>query len=130
MNITYNVVQLIAALNLDTDQQSISHSEMTAIIRYRTPYLVYNRDILFIYFALGNNSSLHCVLQLPTLLTLGGSTDLVKGEILYSEINRNFPLTLDSPSKGLSKRIHGLLSCIKSNAFPYALYICWWLCSF
>ena len=45
---------------------------MTAVIRYKTPYLVNKRDPLFIYFTLGNDVPLRCGLGLPTLLTLGG----------------------------------------------------------
>ena len=94
----YNVVKLLAALDLDMSQQPVEHGHMTAVIRYRTPYLVNKRDPLFISFALGNDVSLRCVLGLPTLLVIGGSINLVKGEIvcseiICSEINRTFPLS-------------------------------------
>ena len=97
----YDVVKLLAALDLDTSQQPVEHGHMTAVIRYRTPYLVNKRDPLFISFALGNDVSLRCVLGLPTLLAIGGSINLVKGEIVCSEINRTFPLSLEPPGKGL-----------------------------
>ena len=61
-NTGYDVVQLLVALNLDSSQQSISHRKMTAVIRYRTPYLINKRYPLFIYFALGNDVSFRCVL--------------------------------------------------------------------
>ena len=74
---------------------------MTAIIRYKIPYFINKRDPLFIYFDLGSDVSLRCVLVLPNLLALGGFFNLVKGEFICSEIGRAFPLTLDPPGKGL-----------------------------
>ena len=97
----YDVVKLLAALDLDTSQQPVEHGHMTAVIRYRTPYLVNKRDPFFISFAQGNDVSLRCVLSLPTLLAIGGSINLVKGEIVCSAINRTFPLSLEPPGKGL-----------------------------
>ena len=97
----YDVVKLLAALDLDTSQQLLEHGNMTTVIRYHTPYLVKKRDPLFIYFALGNDVSLRCVLGLSTLLAIGGSLNLVKGEIVCSEIDRTFALSLELPGKGL-----------------------------
>ena len=53
---------------------------MTAVIRYHTPYLVNKRYPLLLSFALGNDVSFHCVLGLSTLLAIGGSINLVKGD--------------------------------------------------
>ena len=78
---------------------------MTAVIRYKTPYLVNKRDPLFIYFTLGNDVPLRCALGLPTLLTLGGQTNLLKGEFICSEINRTLLLTLHPPGKRLHEGI-------------------------
>ena len=97
----YDVVKLLAALDLDTSQKPVEHGHMTAVIRYRTPYLVNTQNPLFISFALGNDVSLRCVLDLPTLLAIGGSINLVKGEFFCSEINRTFPLSLEPPGKWL-----------------------------
>ena len=123
----YDVVQLLAALGLDSSHQPLDHGKMTAVIRYRTPYLVNKRDPSFIYFALGNDVSLRCVLGLPTLLALGGLINLVKGEFICSEIDRTFPLTLDPPGKGLPEGIvfdnntptipQGVSTNVKPNPF-------------
>ena len=74
---------------------------MTVVIRYKTSYLVNKRDPLFIYFAFGNDISLRCVLGLPILLALGRQINIVKEELICSEINRIFPLNLDPLGKGL-----------------------------
>ena len=96
----YDFVKVMATLDLDTTKQLLDYGRMTAVIRYRIPYLVNNQDPLFVSFALGNNVSLHCVIGLPALLTLGGLIDLTKGTFVCSEINRTFSLTLDPPGKG------------------------------
>ena len=44
----YEVVQLMAALDLNTTKQPLDNGKMTALIRYRTSYLVNNIDPLFI----------------------------------------------------------------------------------
>ena len=51
-------------------------------IRYRTSYLINKRDPLIIYFALGNDVSLRCIIGLPTLLILGVLADFVNGDFL------------------------------------------------
>ena len=89
---SYDVVQNLATLNLDSSHQPLDHGEMIAVIRYRTPYFINKWDPLFIYFALDNVVSLRCVLGLPTLLALCGLVDLVKGDFVCSEINGTFPL--------------------------------------
>ena len=101
----YDVVQLLAALDLDSSHQPLDHGKMTAVIRYKTPYFFNKNEPLFISFALGNDVSLRCVLGLPTLLALGGLINLVKGEFICSEIGKTFPLTLDPPGKGLPEGI-------------------------
>ena len=95
----------MAALDLDTTKQPLDHGKLTVVISYRTSYLVNNQDPLFVSFALGNDVSLRYVIELPTLLTLGGLIDSVKGAFVCSEINCTFPLTLDPPGKGLPDRV-------------------------
>ena len=68
----YDVVQLLAALDLDSSHQPLDHWKMTVGIRYKTNYCLNKRDPLFISFALGYDIFLRCVLGLPTLLSLGG----------------------------------------------------------
>ena len=101
----YDVVQLLAALDLDSSRQLLDHGKMTAVIRYKTPYFFNKSEPFFISFALDNDVSLWCVLGLPTLLALGELINLVKGEFICSEIGQTFPLTLDPPGKGLPEGI-------------------------
>ena len=101
----YDVVQPLAALDLYSIHQPLDHGKMTAIIWYKTPYLINKRDPLFISFALGNDVSLRCVLGLLTLLALGKIINSVKEKFICSEINRTSSLTLDPPGKGISESI-------------------------
>ena len=43
----YDVVQLLTALNLKGTHQPVDHCSMTAVIRYRTRYLINNTSFLF-----------------------------------------------------------------------------------
>ena len=101
----YDVVQVLATLDLDSSHQPLDHGKMTTVIRYKTPYFINKRDPLFLSFALENDVSLRCVLGLPTLLALSGLINLVKGEFICSEIGHTFPLTLDPPDKELPEGI-------------------------
>ena len=74
---------------------------MTTVIRYYTPYLVNNKDPLFLSFALGTDMALRSLLGLPTLLSMGATIDLSRGTLSCSGLNANFPLILDPPDKGL-----------------------------
>lgn len=76
-NTGYNVVQLLNNLDLESSQHQLDHGKMNAVIRYRTPYLINNRDPLLISFSLGDNISLPCVIGLHILLSLGGFIKLV-----------------------------------------------------
>ena len=74
---------------------------MTAAIQYKTPYIVQGCGLFILSFVLGYDVSLHYVLGLPTLLSIGVAINLLSGERSCSELNRKFPLTLDPPGKGL-----------------------------
>ena len=97
----YDVVQLLAALDLKGTHQPVHHGSMTAVIRYRTPYLINNTSPLILSFALGKDVALRSVLGIPCLLAMGAVVDLVKGQLGCSELNQEFMLQLDPPGKGL-----------------------------
>ena len=59
---------------------------MTAIIRYHTPYLAYNKDLLIVLFALSVDISLRSVLCLPTLLAMGTTISLKRGTLVCSKL--------------------------------------------
>ena len=66
-NTDIDVVPLLAALDLEPSHLSSTHGQITAVIRYHTPYLVNNKDPLILSFALGTYIALRSVLGLPTL---------------------------------------------------------------
>ena len=69
-DVAYDVVHLLADLDLKDANQDVNHGKMTAAIRYKTPYIVKGRGPFILSFALGDDISLRCVLGLPTLLSI------------------------------------------------------------
>ena len=51
---------------------------MTAVIRYKTPYLINNTIPFILSFALGTDVELRSVIGIPCLLAMGAVVDLVK----------------------------------------------------
>ena len=100
-NTDYDVVQILVALDLKGTSQPVDHGSMTAIIRYKTPYLIHNTDPLFLYFALGTDVALCNVLGIPCLLAISAVVDLVNDQLNCKELNSVVPLQLDPPGKGL-----------------------------
>ena len=97
----YDVVKLLVALDLKRTQQSVNHGRMTAVIRYRTSYLINNTSPLILSFALGKDVTLRSVLGISCLLKIATVVDLVNGQLRCSELNQQFMLQLDPPDKGL-----------------------------
>ena len=97
----YNVVHLLATLDLKDINIDTTHGQMTAVIRYKTPYIIAGKGPFILSFALRKDVSLRSVLSLPTLLAMGADINLVKGLLLCIELNRDFPLELQPPNKGL-----------------------------
>ena len=100
-NTDYDVVQISAALDLKGTSQPVDHGSMTAVIRYKTPYLIHNSDPLILSFALGTDVALRSVLGIPCLLAMGAVVDLVNGHLDCKELNSVFRLQLDPPGKCL-----------------------------
>lgn len=55
---------------------------MTAVIRYRTPYLINNAYPLLLSFALGNDVAVCSVLGVYCFLAVGAVVNLVKGQLV------------------------------------------------
>ena len=101
----YDVVHLLAALDLKDVDKAETHGQMTAVIRYKTPYTVTGKGPFILSFALGHDVSLRSVLGLPTLLAMGADINLAKGLLSCSEFNRDFPLDLQPPGHGLPEGV-------------------------
>ena len=92
---------MLAALDIKDINKDATHGKMTAVIRYKTPYVVTGKGPFVLSFALEHDVSLRSVLGLPTLLAMGANINLVKGLLSCVELNRDFPLDLQPPGKGL-----------------------------
>ena len=92
MNTEYDIVQLLVALDIDITRQFVNNGKIIIVIRYLSLYLSHKQDPFLIYFALGDNASLRCVIGIPKFLTLDRNCDIVKDELSCSEINRKLLL--------------------------------------
>ena len=97
----YDIVHLLVVLDLSGIPTNDDHGQMTAVIRYKTPYIVNSKGSFILSFTLGNDVSLRCVLDLPTLLAMGASIGLASGLLSCTELNRESPFDLQPPGKGL-----------------------------
>ena len=77
VNTNFDVVQFLAALDVNLTQQPNDHDQMTAVIRYYAPYWVNNKGILILLFALGDDIYLCTVLRLYNLLSMKAIIDLL-----------------------------------------------------
>ena len=99
----YVVVHLLAVLDLKDINTDVTHGQMTAVIRYKTPYTIASKGPFILAFVLGKYISLRSVLGSPTLLAMGTDINLVKCLLSCIELNRDFPLELQPPGKDLSE---------------------------
>ena len=111
----YDAEHLLADLDLNDIDTDASHDQMTAVIRYKTPYTVDGKGPFILSFVLSNDVNLRSVLGLPTLLVMGANINLVKGLLSCIELNCSFPLELQHPDKVYPK---ALLSIITHPLFP------------
>ena len=97
----YDIVHLLADLDLTWVPTNNDHGQMTAVIRYKKPYIVNGKGPFILSFALGDDVSLRCVLDLPTLLAMCASIGLSSGLLSCTELNRELPLDLQRSGKKL-----------------------------
>ena len=79
----------MAALDLKNINTDVTHGQVTAVIRYKTPYIIASKGPFILTFALGKDVNLRSVLGLPTLLAMGADINLVKGLLSCIDLNRD-----------------------------------------
>ena len=62
-DVDYDGVYLLATFSLNEVTIDIDHGQMTAVIRYKMPYIMEFRDLFILSFALGNNGSVRSFLE-------------------------------------------------------------------
>ena len=100
-NTEYDLVQLLATLDLRGTHQPIDHGSTTTFIRYRTSHLINNTSLFILYFDLSNDVALRNVFRIPWFLATSAVVDLFYGPLFCSELNQVLLLQLDPPGKGL-----------------------------
>ena len=54
----YDIVYLLVAMELNGVHTDVDHDQMTAVIRYKTPYTINGNDPFELFFVLDNDVSL------------------------------------------------------------------------
>ena len=96
----YDVVQILMVSNLKGTYQPIDRGSITVVIRYKRLYIINNTSPLVLSFTLGTDIRLHSVLGIPCLLAMSAIVDLAKGQLVFSELNKNHCHSLTLRGKG------------------------------
>ena len=80
----YDVVQLLVIVELKGTYQNVDHGNMIEVIKYKTPYFINKSYPLPFspFFALGNDVTLHSVLNILNRLNIGSVFDLAKRKFI------------------------------------------------
>ena len=100
---SYDVVHQLTVLDLNDVDTNKNHGQMSAVIRYKTRYIVAGKGPFILSFVLGNDINLRSVVGLPTLLVMSAEINFVKGLLSFIELNRSFPIELQPPGQMLPK---------------------------
>ena len=84
----YDIVQILVYLNLKETHKLVVHGSMTAVVRYKIPYIINNTYSLILSFVLGTEITLRNALGIPCL------------SCFFGVENKEFPLQIDPPGKG------------------------------
>ena len=84
-----DVVHLLTDLDLIGTHKHVDHGRMNTVIRCKTQYFINITSPLILSFPLGNNVALYSVFDIPCFLAMCAIVDLVKGQIVCSEIKQN-----------------------------------------
>ena len=78
---------------------------MTAVVRYKIPYIVQGSVPIIHLIALGNDVSLCCVLELSTILSIGVVTNFLSRELSCAKLKKLCEIYFNSPYLKLSSRV-------------------------
>ena len=99
------IFQFLAALNFDIDSEPSTHGQMTAVFCCRTT-CVWTKRSFDLIVCTSQWYSLHSVLGLHTLLSMGITLKFPLDKLICSKIKFNFPLSLYLPGKWLPDEIY------------------------
>ena len=110
---------VLAALDLNDVATDTNHGQMTAVVRYETPYIVTGKGPFVLSFTLGNDVSLRSILGLPTLLTIGAGIDLIQGLLSCVKVIVTFLLLFRYRGR-VTRGCY--FKSLLTHCFPYRFY--------
>lgn len=97
----FEIVKLGGAILDPANFDAEHHGNLTAVIRYYTPYSDTNGNPVTISFALGNDVSVNTIFGLPLLHDLDPVIDLGTNSLVSRTLKETFPITRSAVTHGL-----------------------------
>jgi hypothetical protein len=97
----FEPIKLGGAIRDPSDFVSADHGNLTAVIRYYTPYVDTSGSPITISFALGSDVTVNTIFGLPMLCDLDSVISLRSNTMHSRTLHRDFPITRAAASFGL-----------------------------
>jgi hypothetical protein len=97
----FEPVKLGGAIRDPDDFDATNHGNLTAVIRYHTPYLDPAGAPVTLSFALGMDVTVNCIFGLPMLCALDSVISLTANILHSRTLNHDFPITRAAAVVGL-----------------------------
>ncbi len=97
----FEPIKLGGAIRDPADFDATSHGNLTAVVRYYTPYVDTSGSSITISFALGSDVTVNTIFGLPMLCDLDSVISLCTNSMHSRALNLDFPITRAAASFGL-----------------------------
>jgi hypothetical protein len=95
----FEPIKLLGAVK-ETADTPAKHGVLTAVIRYKTPFLDASGSLLLLSFALGSSVSTNTIFGWPSMLALEMSLDISRFKVFSRALNHEFHLIQDAGRLG------------------------------
>ena len=97
----FEPIKLGGAIRNPAEYSESTHGQLTAVIRYRTPYYDNERNPITISFGLGNDMTVNTILGMPLIKDLGMTPDFCNGNVTCTDSPATFELEYKEKSCGV-----------------------------
>jgi hypothetical protein len=97
----FEPIKLGGAISDPANFDATDHGNLTAVIRYRTPYIDLSGSPIVLSFALGPDVTVNTIFGLPMLSTLDSVISLNSNSLHSRALNTDFPITRAAAAWGL-----------------------------
>jgi hypothetical protein len=99
----FEPIKLGGAIRHPDDYNESLHGQLTAIIRYKTPYVDHDGNPIHISFGLGNDMTVNTILGMPIIKDLGMLPNFRSKRITCEDTTATFDIQYHETSCGFSK---------------------------